>query len=86
MIRRTDPADIDNINEPSLSPMRGKGMENGGKAIALSIDKRDEPFNILICHAGNFTFVINRKQCYLNRVIFMLNVTFMRYLQPLVLP
>ena len=48
-------------------------MAYGGEAIILSIDKRDEPFDIFICHAGDFTFIINRKQCYLNRIIFVLN-------------
>ena len=48
-------------NETSLSPVRGRGMGYGGEVITLSIDKRDEPFNILIRHAGDFAFVINRK-------------------------
>ena len=60
-------------NERSLSPVRGRGMVYGGEVITLSIDQRDEPFNILIRHAGDFTLVINRKQCYLNRVIVVLN-------------
>ena len=51
----------------------GKGMVYGGEVFTLSVDKRDEPFDIFICHAGDFAFVINRKQCYLNRVIFVLN-------------
>ena len=58
-------------NETSLSPVRGRGMVYG-EVFTLSVDKRDEPFDIFICHAGDFAFVINRKQCYLNRVIFML--------------
>ena len=34
-------------NETSLSPVRVRGMVYGVGAIILSIDKRDEPFNIL---------------------------------------
>ena len=60
-------------NEKSLSPVRGRGMVYGGEVFTLSVDKRDEPFDIFICHAGDFAFVINRKQCYLYRVIFVLN-------------
>jgi hypothetical protein len=58
-------------NETSLSPVKGKGMVYEDEGITLSIDKRDEPFYILIRHAGNFTFVINGKQCYLNKIIFV---------------
>lgn len=61
------------LNETSLSPVRERGMVYRGEVITLSIDQRDEPFYILIRHAGDFTFVINRKQCYLNRVIVVLN-------------
>ena len=32
-----------------------------GEVFTLSVDKRDEPFDIFICHAGDFAFVINRK-------------------------
>ena len=38
-------------NKTSLSPVRRKGMGYGGEVITLSIDKRDEPFNILHLHA-----------------------------------
>ena len=48
-------------------------MVYGDEVITLSIDKRDEPFNILIRHARDFSFVVNRKQCYLNGVIIMLD-------------
>jgi hypothetical protein len=55
---------------------RERCMELG--LFALPIDKRDEPFNILIRHAGDFPFVVNRKQCYLNGVIIMPISTFIR--------
>ena len=67
--------DSDTISPKRNIPLAGKGERDGvwGEVVTLSIDKRDKPFYILIRHAGDFTFVINRKQCYLNRIIFTLN-------------